>query len=153
MYYSGYNNCDMANGDGVRVSLFVSGCTLMCEGCFNDAAKNFKHGTEYTQEFEDRIMRDLAQEGIAGLSLLGGDPIEPKNIETVYRLCQRVRKELPDKTIWMWTGRMYEEINHPVTYLVDVLIDGRFEQESHHPDLMWRGSSNQRIIYLKPIHN
>lgn len=149
MYYSGYNNCDMSNGEGVRASLFVSGCTLNCEGCFNKLAQNFKNGVEYTHEFEDQIIKDLSSKWLDGISILGGDPLEEKNIDIIYALCVRIRKECPDKDIWLWTGRLKEEISHPILQVVDVLIDGKFENNLKDDTLLYRGSSNQKLYFFK----
>lgn len=155
MNYSGINYCDMANGEGCRVSLFVSGCTLACKGCFNKQAWNFKYGEAYTPEFEEKLLERLADPFIDGLSVLGGDPMERTNAPVVLELCKRVKKELPSKTIWLWTGRTQGEILDgenvsaiDILNYVDVLIDGRYEESVKDESLEWRGSSNQRIIKL-----
>lgn len=151
MYYSQLNAFDTMNGPGVRVSLFVSGCTLRCRGCFNKEAQNFKHGQEYTEDTEATILKTLDSMHHQGLSVLGGDPLEEKNCQTVLNLCSKVKKCLPDKTIWLWTGRTVEEIRANTLYsdlfeVVDVLIEGRFVQELRNPAMQYAGSTNQRII-------
>lgn len=157
MNYSGYSSCDMANGDGCRVSLFVSGCTLACKGCFNRSAWNFKNGEAYTPEFEEKLLQDVSEPFIDGLSILGGDPMERSNAPVVLELCKKVKEQMPHKTIWLWTGRTQGEILDgenkaaiDILNYIDVLIDGRYEEELK-DDLKWRGSSNQRVIKLTNI--
>lgn len=154
MNYSGYYKFDCSNGEGVRCSLFVSGCSLHCQGCFNKETWKYSYGEPYTRDFEDTILKDLDNPYIQGLSLLGGDPTDPRNIQTVIYLCQRVKKELPTKNIWCWTGRIFEDmknnlISRQLLDTIDVLVDGKFQQELYSPDLLFRGSSNQRIIMVK----
>lgn len=146
---------DTANGPGFRTTLFVAGCTLNCDGCFNKSAQNFRAGDPYNEAVETKIMESLKDPSIQGLSLLGGDPLEPKNFHTIYRLCQRIKEEIPGKDIWLWTGRTIEEI-HTHKYavfilgVIDVLIEGRYQKDKSKPVLQYRGSSNQRIINLTP---
>ncbi len=151
---------DIANGPGVRESVFVSGCRNRCPGCFNEETWDFAYGTPYTQEMEDEIIKELAEPYYDGLSLLGGEPFEPENQEKVLQLVKRVRKELPGRTIWAYTGCVYErdflESGRCVTpYLnelldnIDVLVDGPFIQSEKNITLTFRGSENQRIIDLK----
>lgn len=157
MYYGRLIKTDMCNGEGIRVTLFVSGCTLNCPGCFNKDSQNFRYGREYTQETEETIIKLLGREHCSGLSICGGDPLEKKNQKDVLSLIKRVRKEFHDqKNIWLWTGRTYEEAisdetNKEIISLIDVLIDGRFIEEKKDKNLLWRGSSNQKIIRLKEI--
>ena len=135
MYYSGLNTCDSANGPGMRVSLFVSGCTLKCK--------------EYTKEVEDTVIKALKDPYINGLSILGGDPLEPENRDTVLSLVQRVRQELPNKTIYLWTGRYLKQVqNLPIMNYLDAVIDGPYI-ESKHVEGQWYGSSNQTINFLR----
>ena len=153
MNYASLNQFDVMNGPGVRVSLFVSGCTLNCAGCFNTPAHNFKHGRLFTAHEVSKILAMLDSDDMAGLSILGGDPCEPKNIAEVIQLCAVVKAEYPKKDIWLWTGRTLEELKAQTdpTYarlfeLVDVIIDGRFIESAKNPDLRYRGSSNQRVL-------
>lgn len=152
MNYSNVKEIDTSNGPGVRVSLFVSGCRLHCKGCFNQCAWDFSYGREYTKETEDKIIKLLSRPYIRGLSLLGGNPTEPENEPDLIRLCERVRRELPDKDIWMWTGHDYDELKKNGDRLVelcDVVVDGPFVEELKDLSLAWRGSSNQRVIPKK----
>lgn len=154
MNYSEYYKFDCSNGEGVRCTLFVSGCNLHCKNCFNKETWKYTAGELYTKEFEDKILNDLDNPYIQGLSLLGGDPCDPRNTQEVTSLCQRVKKELPSKDIWVWTGRIYEDLKNNLLYKelldnVDILVDGKFQQELYDPDLLFRGSSNQKIILVQ----
>lgn len=152
MRYSAIYDCDLANGPGWRVSLFVSGCTLHCKGCFNQKAWDFNFGKEYTQETEDKIIELLKRPYIKGLSLLGGNPTEPENEPDLIRLCERVSRELPEKDIWMWSGHNLEDLMAKGDKLVphcDVIIDGQFVEELKDLSLKWKGSSNQRVINVR----
>lgn len=142
---------DTVNGPGIRASVFVSGCTLRCKGCFNTESQNFKYGDNYCT-YKDKIIKTLDNPFIEGLSLLGGDPCELKNINTIIELCTEVKKLYPTKSIWMWTGRTIEELKSNPIYtelysLVDVIVDGRFIEELKDLNLQYRGSSNQRVLY------
>ena len=153
MNYATIKKTDVANGPGVRVSLFVSGCTHHCKGCFNSEAWDFHYGQAYTEETEKEILLALAPDYIRGLSLLGGEPMEPENRGTVLSLVKKVRERYPQKTIWCYTGYTYEELladpkRSPILAYIDVLVDGRFEQSLYSPRLEFRGSSNQRILKL-----
>ncbi len=157
MYYSTIKDCDIANGTGVRVTLFVSGCTNRCKNCFQPQTWDFKYGEPFTNETEEKIINMLRPAYIKGLTLLGGEPMEPQNQQTLVPFIKRVKKELPQKDIWCFTGFTYEALktdgNHPrcdVTdeflSLIDVLVDGKFVEELKSPALRFRGSSNQRLI-------
>ena len=151
MYYSDYLNFDTSHGEGVRCTLFISGCSRCCPDCFNNQTWDYKYGKEYTQEFEDNLLKDLANPYIKGLSLLGGNPTERKNIQQVIKLCQRVKLELPEKDIWCWSGHTFQELKNNLLQAqcldyIDILVDGKFVKELYEPDLLFRGSSNQRII-------
>jgi anaerobic ribonucleoside-triphosphate reductase activating protein len=153
MNYSQYYPIDVVNGPGTRCALFVSGCIHQCRGCYNKSTWSLTSGLVFTQEMEDQIIRDLNDTRIKrrGLSLSGGDPLHPANIPEVLKLCQRVRAECPGKDIWMWTGYVLSELTaeqKQVIQHIDVLIDGKFEQDLADPSLEWRGSSNQVIHYL-----
>lgn len=149
MRYCSIIDCDIANGNYWRVSLFVSGCRIHCKGCFNKSAWDFNGGTEYTQETENKIIELLSRPYIRGLSLLGGNPTEPENEPDLIKLCKRVKAELPGKDIWLWTGHSIEELTDRKDELVelsDVIIEGQFIEELKDVTLPWRGSTNQRII-------
>ncbi len=160
MNYGEIKNFDIANGEGVRVSLFVSGCTHHCKGCFNPETWDFGFGKPYTVETEQKIMDMLSFEYADGLSLLGGEPFEPANQEQLVKLLRRVRKELPEKNVWCYTGyKLDEELlkesrarceyTDEMLGMIDVLVDGEFMEDKKDITLEFRGSSNQRIIDLK----
>lgn len=147
---------DLVNGLGVRCSLFVSGCSLHCPGCFNQKAWNEEYGKPYTKETEDSIIRYMQAPYVAGLTLLGGEPMEPHHQQYVWELISRVRRELPDKNIWLYSGYTLDQLRAMSTpYVekilsnVDVLVEGRFIQALKDPDIPFRGSSNQRIIDMR----
>ncbi|ADX87930.1 TPA: anaerobic ribonucleoside-triphosphate reductase activating protein [Vibrio cholerae] len=151
MNYMQYIYGDDANGDGMRCTLFVSGCEMMCKGCHNPESWKLNAGKLYTKEFEDNIIQDLQSPWIKGLSLSGGHPLHITNFDTVLSLCKRVKNELPDKDIWLWTGHTLEEVQNDTSRsqildVVDVLVDGKFILELKDTNLEWRGSSNQRIF-------
>lgn len=150
MNYSVIRPLDIANGPGIRVSLFVSGCRRHCKGCFNPETWSFTYGQEFTYETVAEIDRLLDNPNIEGLSILGGDPFEPENRECVESLCSYVKMFHPKKTIWVWTGYLYEDIcRYSVMQYIDVLVDGRFEESLRDLRLKYRGSSNQRVIDVK----
>lgn len=149
MNYAQIRKYDVANGIGVRTTIFVSGCTHNCPSCFNKEYQNFKYGNKFTQETEQQILENLSDPNVKGLSVLGGEPMQ--NAKGLILLLRRVREEFPDKNIWIWSGYTYEEIkqNQSMTELLslcDVLVDGRFVQELKSAKLKFRGSSNQRVI-------
>lgn len=154
MNYSGINFCDTANGPGVRVSLFVSGCSLHCKGCFNKEAWDRQYGKPFTDETLNTLLEALREPYVDGLSLLGGDPLEPYNEAVVERICSLVRDRFPDKTIWLWTGRKYEEVkDKPIMKYIDVLVDGPFiEKFKTNEQGKYYGSSNQRVITIYREH-
>ena len=150
MNYCGLNKNDIANGDGVRVSLFVSGCRRHCSGCHNREAWSFSYGQPFTKETEDEIIKALRPSWIQGLSILGGEPCEEENEATLLLFLKRVRAELPDKDIWLYSGYTYEMLQgEEILQYVDVLVDGPFLHEQKDISLAFRGSRNQRIIKLK----
>lgn len=154
MNYSQYYPIDVVNGPGTRASLFVAGCNHQCRGCYNQATWNPDSGHLFTQELEDQIIADLNDLRIKrrGLSLSGGDPLHPNNVDSVLKLVRRVKAECPDKDIWLWSGFEITELNRKqkdIVDLVDALIDGKFEQDLYDPELLWRGSSNQIIHRFK----
>jgi anaerobic ribonucleoside-triphosphate reductase activating protein len=154
MNYATIKNCDIANGPGVRVSLFVSGCTHRCPGCFNEVAWDFDYGQPFTEEVMDSIVDMLRPSYIRGLTLLGGEPFEPQNQEAVVELLRRVKKELPEKSIWAFSGYLFDkdilsgrlgDCSEYLNYL-DVLVDGPFVEAKKNLSLRFRGSENQRLI-------
>lgn len=155
MNYCKINKVDVANGLGIRVSLFVSGCRNRCRGCFNKETWDFNYGEEFTSDTVDEIIKLLEPDHIKGLSILGGDPFEPENIKTVLKLCREVKKRYSSKDIWVYTGYLYEEFDkHPIMNYIDILVDGQFIEELKDISLRFRGSSNQRIIDVKSsIHS
>lgn len=157
MKYGEIKNYDIANGEGVRISLFVSGCTHHCKGCFNAETWDFNYGKPFTGEVEDRILADLEPAYIAGLTLLGGEPFEPVNQRALIGFVRRVRARYPEKTIWCYSGytfdrdmvpggKAYCECTEEFLSLLDVLVDGEFVEELKDITLVFKGSSNQRII-------
>ena len=160
MNYATIKNCDIANGPGVRVSLFVSGCTHRCPGCFNEEAWDFCYGQPFTQETIDYILNLLKPDYIQGLTLLGGEPFEPQNQGAVVELLRQVKKAYPNKSIWAFSGYLFDrdilakrlgpwEITEEYLSYLDVLVDGPFVQEKKNLNLRFRGSENQRIIDVK----
>ena len=165
MHYGNIKTVDIANGEGVRVSLFVSGCRHHCKGWFNPETWNFKYGKEYTNDTENTIIEFLKPNYIKGLTLLGGEPMEPENQVVLIDLLRRIKKELPNKDIWCYSGYTYETdlftkngkahtnvTNEFLSYL-DILVDGEFVEELKNISLAFRGSSNQRIIDMKKTLN
>ncbi len=160
MYYSDIHRRDIANGTGVRVSLFVSGCTHRCRGCFNPETWDFKNGQPFTEETENELLDLLAPDYIEGLTLLGGEPMEPENQRALLPFLRRVRAAYPHKSIWCYTGYTYErdllapsrarcEATDEMLSLIDILVDGEFIESEKDISLAFRGSRNQRIIDLK----
>ena len=152
MNYGGIIKNDIANGPGVRVSLFVSGCRNHCPGCFQPETWDFDYGEPFTDDTEEELIRALRPSWIQGLSILGGDPMEPENQAALLPFLQRVRAELPGKDVWLYTGYRIEEIQQsPLLPLVDVIVDGPFIESEKDISLAFRGSRNQRIIPLQKI--
>ena len=159
MNYGTIKYNDISNGEGVRISLFVSGCTNHCPGCFQPETWDFSYGNVFTKEVEDQILSSLQRPYINGLSLLGGDPFEPSNQRALLPFLRRVREQAPTKDVWCYTGYTLEELKskspHPrcevtdeLLACIDVLVDGRFEEDQKDIGLVFRGSSNQRILRL-----
>ena len=150
MNYAEIKKVDIANGPGVRVSLFVSGCRNHCKGCFNPETWDFDYGRPFTRATEDEIIKALRPSWIQGLSILGGEPTEEENAAVLIPFMKRVRAVLPDKDIWLYSGYTYEALrDKEILTLVDVLVDGPFLLELKDAGLAFRGSRNQRIIDLK----
>ena len=147
MNYATIKNLDIANGPGIRVSLFVSGCRRGCKGCFNSEAWDFQYGQKFTSETFQELNKLVGNEHVAGLSILGGDPMEPENRDDVFKICEVVRYWYPQKTIWLWTGYLWEDVKDlKVMRYVDVLVDGPFVEDLKDLRLPYCGSSNQRVI-------
>lgn len=159
MYYGAIKPFSIENGPGVRVSLFVSGCSHHCEGCFSESTWDFEYGKPFTEETEDGILKALAPGYIAGLTLLGGDPTEPVNQRALLPLLRRVKEQLPEKNVWVYSGYLYEDFKPDgraycdataeFLSLCDVMVDGPFQKEKRNLLLDYRGSENQRLIDLK----
>lgn len=159
MNYADIKQYDVANGPGIRVSLFVSGCNHHCKNCFNEIAWDFNHGTPFTEETINLIMDYMKPSYVKGLTLLGGEPFEPANQKGLVPLLRRVREAYPDKSIWCFTGFLFDrEImdgmypglpeTREMLSLIDVLVDGRFEEDKKDLSLRFKGSSNQRTILV-----
>lgn len=154
MYYCGIKKTDIANGPGVRVSLFVSGCRNQCPGCFNPETWDFDYGDPFTEKTEDEIITALRPSWIRGLSILGGDPMEPENQKEILPFIRRVKETYPEKDIWLYTGYRLEQVwDSPLLSYVDVVVDGPFVEKEKDAGLAFRGSRNQRIIDLKEKTN
>ncbi len=154
MNYLQYYPVDIVNGEGTRCTLFVSGCEHACKGCYNQKSWSFSAGVLFDQAMEEQIIRDLKDTRIKrqGLTLSGGDPMHPRNVEYLLPLVQRIKRECPDKDIWVWTGYKLDELNpfqRKMLEYIDVLVDGKFIQEQADPSLVWRGSANQVIHRFK----
>ena len=147
MFYGAIKKLDIGNGPGIRVSLFTSGCRHKCKGCFNSETWDFNYGKKFSWETIHEIERLLKNPNVEGLSILGGDPLEPENRLEVEALCGYVRCNMPEKTIWMWTGYLWEDVKN-LCWLkyVDVLVDGPFVEKKKDLRLPYCGSSNQRVI-------
>lgn len=157
MNYATIKNCDIANGPGVRVSLFVSGCTHRCPGCFNEEAWDFNYGKPFTQDTVDSILNMLEPDHIKGLTLLGGEPFEPQNQPEIVKLLRQMKQKYPNKTVWAFSGYLFDkdilsgrlgpwEVTREFLQYVDVLVDGPFVMAKKDLSLRFRGSSNQRLI-------
>ena len=160
MNYADIKTIDVQDGTGIRVSLYVSGCHFHCKGCHNQEAWDFKFGKEYNEETEKYILDLLAPDYISGLSLLGGEPLEPQNQEVLASLVKKVKEKYPNKDIWCYTGydfeknvlgQMYKKFDYTPKFLenVDVIVDGEFQEDKKLIDLKFRGSTNQRKIDVK----
>ena len=162
MNYANIKNCDIADGPGVRVSLFVSGCTHHCKGCFNAETWDFKYGKPYTDEVERGILKALEPDYITGFTLLGGEPFEPSNQEVLVGLLRKIKETYPKKDIWCYTGYTYDvdlpeggkvhtDVTDEMLSYIDTLVDGEFVEDLKDLTLKFRGSSNQRLLNLKEM--
>ncbi len=148
MRYSKIRKMDISNGKGVRVSIFMQGCSFNCKNCFNPETHDFNGGKEFTDNTIDKVLELCDNENIDGLSILGGEPMHPNNIEGTTKLAKKFKEKFPNKDIWAWSGFKFDEYlkDKEVTKYLDVLIDGQYVEELHNPTLKWKGSSNQRVI-------
>ena len=157
MNYADIKRIDVANGEGVRVSVFVSGCNHHCKGCFNECAWDFNYGNKFTEKQEEEVLKDLDPDYISGLTLLGGEPLEPANQEGLLPLVKKAKEKFPDKKIWCYTGFDFakdvvgkmakqSETTKELLKYIDVVVDGKFEEDKKDLKLKFRGSSNQRIL-------
>ena len=147
MNYHKIRKMDIANGPGIRVSIFMQGCNFHCQNCFNQETWSFTEGKEFNDDVIKIILELCQNEHIKGLSILGGEPMHPKNISGTTKLAQAFKKQYPNKNLWVWTGFQYEDIQDKEVFnYIDVLIDGRYQDELHDFRLKWRGSANQRVI-------
>ena len=160
MNYADIKKIDVANGEGVRVSVFVSGCNHHCKGCFNQCAWDFNYGKKFTEKEEQQIIDYMNHDYISGLSLLGGETLEPKNQEGLLPLVKKVKEKFPDKNIWCYTGFDFEkdvvgkmaknnETTRELLKYIDIIVDGKFEEDKKDLKLQFRGSSNQKIVDVK----
>ena len=160
MNYADIKRTDVANGEGVRVSVFVSGCNHHCKGCFNECAWDFNYGNKFTEKQEEEVLQDLDHDYISGLTLLGGEPLEPANQEGLLPLVKKAKEKFPDKKIWCYTGFDFEkdvvgkmakqsDTTKELLKYIDVVVDGKFEEDKKDLKLKFRGSSNQRILDVK----
>ena len=148
MRYNLIRKMDISNGPGVRVSVFMQGCSFHCKNCFNKDTWDFNGGKEFNQDTIDEVLELCNQKHIKGLSILGGEPMHPNNIEGTTKLAKAFKEKYPDKNLWIWSGFRFDEDlkDKDVLNYVDVLVDGTYQEELHNPTLKWKGSSNQRVI-------
>ncbi|MBQ2471823.1 MAG: anaerobic ribonucleoside-triphosphate reductase activating protein [Acholeplasmatales bacterium] len=150
MRYNKVRKMDISNGPGVRVSVFFQGCMFHCKSCFNSETWDFNLGKEYTLDIENKILEFCKEDYIDGLSILGGEPMHPLNIDGTIHLARRFKEMYPKKTLWAWSGYLFDEIpNKEIFKYIDVLVDGRFMVDKKDPRLKYAGSSNQRVIDVK----
>ena len=151
MKYNKIRKMDISNGPGVRVSVFMQGCVFNCKNCFNPETHDFNGGNDFTDETIEKILDLCKNDYIVGLSILGGEPLHPKNIEGSTNLAKKFKETYPNKNIWVWSGYLFEEYlkDKEIINYIDVLVDGQYNDDLHSPILKWKGSSNQRVIDIK----
>lgn len=151
MKYNKIRKMDISNGPGVRVSVFMQGCVFNCKNCFNPETHDFNGGNDFTDETIEKILDLCKNDYIVGLSILGGEPLHPKNIEGSTNLAKKFKETYPNKNIWVWSGYLFEEYlkDKEIINYIDVLVDGQYNDDLHSPMLKWKGSSNQRVIDIK----
>lgn len=152
MKISGYSNCTLANGAGARVELFVSGCRMNCKNCFSKEAQDFSFGVDFTDDFKEKVLKDVGEKYCAGISILGGDPLEPENLPTVKVLLREIKTRYPQKTVWLWTGRKKEQViqDKELLELTDIIKSGAYIDKLK-CNGKYFGSSNQEIWYSKTL--
>ena len=155
MRYKKKRKMDISDGPGVRVSIFMQGCTFNCKECFNPETHDFNGGKEFTDATIDRVLELCGNENINGLSILGGEPLHPNNIEGTTKLAKAFKEKLPNKDIWIWSGFLFDKDlkDKEVMKYTDVLVDGRYVDELRNPTLKWKGSENQRVIDVQKSLN
>ena len=148
MRYNKIRKMDISNGPGVRVSIFVQGCTFNCKNCFNPETHDFNGGEEFTDDTIEKVLSLCEKDYVEGLSILGGEPMHPKNLEGVTKLAKKFKQKFPNKNLWAWTGFLFDNYlkDKEISKYLDVLVDGQYMEELHDPTLKWKGSSNQRVI-------
>lgn len=148
MRYHKIRKMDISNGPGVRVSIFMQGCEFHCENCFNKENWDFDGGNEFTEKTIEEVLELCSKDFITGLSILGGEPLHPNNIEGTTKLAKSFKEKYPNKTLWVWSGFLFDKDlkGKEVLNYIDVLVDGQFVNSLHNPTLKWKGSSNQRVI-------
>lgn len=148
MRYNKVRKMDISNGPGVRVSIFMQGCTFHCKNCFNPETHDFMGGEEFTEDTIDQVLKLCENENVEGLSILGGEPMHPMNIEGTTELAKKFKEKFPNKNLWVWTGFLFDRDlqNKEVLKYIDVLVDGQYVDELRDPRLKYNGSSNQRVI-------
>ena len=151
MRYNKIRKMDIADGPGVRVSIFEQGCAFNCKNCFNPETHDFTGGKEFTQNTIDTVLKLCNNDNIEGLSILGGEPMHPKNIDGTKELAKAFKEKYPEKNVWVWSGYRFDQDlkDKDVLKYVDVLVDGQYVEELHNPTLKWKGSSNQRVIAVQ----
>ena len=155
MRYNKIRKMDISNGPGVRVSIFMQGCAFNCKNCFNPETHDFTKGEEFTDETIDKVLKLCEPDHIEGLSILGGEPMHPNNIEGTTKLAKAFKEKYPQKSLWAWSGFLFDKglKDKDVMNYVDVLVDGQYVDALRNPTLEWRGSSNQRVIDVKKSKN
>lgn len=148
MKYNKIRKMDISNGPGVRVSIFMQGCAFHCENCFNKETWDFNGGTDFTEETIKKVLDLCDKDYIVGLSILGGEPMHPNNIDGTTALAKAFKEKFPNKNLWIWSGYLFDKDlkDKEVLKYIDVLVDGQFINNLHNPTLKWKGSSNQRVI-------
>ena len=150
MRYNLIRKMDISNGPGVRVSIFMQGCSFHCKNCFNQETWDFEGGQDFTEDTINKVLELSDKKEVKGLSILGGEPMHPTNIEGTTKLAKAFKEKYPEKNIWAWSGFKYEDIkDNDVFNYIDVFVDGQYKDELHDPTLKWKGSSNQRVIDIK----
>lgn len=151
MKYNKIRKMDIADGPGVRVSIFMQGCTFNCKNCFNHDTHDFNGGKEFTDETINRVLELCDKDHIEGLSILGGEPMHPRNIEGTTKLAKAFKEKFPNKDVWAWSGFLFDRDlkDKEVLNYIDTLVDGQYVDELRDPTLKWRGSSNQRVINVQ----